>query len=350
MADPVLIEVTRGSRVESAHRGAVAVIDAAGRPVAAIGDVGRAVFPRSAVKAMQALLLVESGAADAYGFGDRELALASASHGGEPAHAALAETMLQKAGLGEGDLECGAHPPSHEASRNALIAAGTPPSQLHNNCSGKHAGFLCAACHAGWRTKGYVGFDHPVQAALRDILGGVTETSLTAGDAGTDGCSIPTYAVPLRSLAQGFAKMATGEGLSSLRAKASRRLFAACMNEPFYVAGSGRFCTGAMQLFGGRLFVKTGAEGVFCAAFPKLGLGVALKCDDGAGRASEAMVATVVEAFLKPEGEERAAFARWVEPPVLTVRGAAAGRIAATEGFREALAHAAGNTRQPARP
>lgn len=337
MADPVLIEVFRGGAVESFHRGAVAVVDAAGRPVVALGDIERPVFPRSAVKAMQALLLVESGAADAYGFGDRELALASASHGGEPAHAALAETMLRKARLGEPALECGAHPPSYEPARRALIAAGVEPSQLHNNCSGKHAGFLCAACHLGWQTKSYVGFDHPVQAAVRAILSELTDTALSADNAGTDGCSIPTYAIPLRRLALGFARMATGEGLSADRAAASRRLFAACRREPFFVAGTGRFCTEAMTLFGERLFVKTGAEGVFCAAFPTLGLGVALKCDDGAGRASEAMIATVVDAMLRPEGDERARFAKWLEPAVLTVRSAVAGSVRPTEGFREAL-------------
>src|SRR6186713_1710441 len=141
MSNPVLVEVLRGALVESRHSGAVAVVDAGGGRVLALGDVEQPVYPRSAVKALQALPLVESGAADKFGFGNEELALACASHGGEPAHVEVAQRMLARAGLEPAVLECGAHWPSHQSSSQALARTGRAPSVLHNNCSGKHAGF-----------------------------------------------------------------------------------------------------------------------------------------------------------------------------------------------------------------
>jgi L-asparaginase II len=335
MANPVLVEVTRGGRAESRHRGAVAVVDAEGTAVFAVGDVSLPVFPRSAVKALQALPLIESGAADAYRFGPRELALAQASHGGEKAHVEGVAGMLAAIGLTEADLECGSHFPSHAASARSLVREGREPSQLHNNCSGKHANFLAVARHVAIDHRGYVAADHPVQAMVRDTMEALTGAAHEADECGTDGCSIPTYAVPLLALARGFARFASGAGLPPERAAAARRLYDAAVGEPYYIAGTGRFCTDAMQLLGGAALLKTGAEGVFCAAIPGLGLGVALKCDDGATRASEAMMAAVL-ARLFPAHEE--ALRRWTHAPVLTRRGAQAGEVRAVAGTFAALA------------
>ncbi|MEQ9180849.1 MAG: asparaginase, partial [Nitratireductor sp.] len=170
MTNPVLVEVMRGALVESRHRGAVAVIDADGRTMFEIGDIDRPVFPRSAIKAIQALPLVESGAADACGFDDRDLALACASHSGEAAHAERAAAMLARAGLDEDALECGSHWPLGEQATLDLARAGQTPSALHNNCSGKHAGFLCVCCHGGTAHRGYSGYDHPMQRELRAVM------------------------------------------------------------------------------------------------------------------------------------------------------------------------------------
>ncbi|MFS8147540.1 asparaginase [Rhizobium sp. BR 249] len=307
MTNPVTVEVTRGLLVESRHRGAVAVVDGDGKLVFSVGDIDAVVFPRSSCKAMQALPLVESGAADAYGFGDKELALACASHNGEDEHVELAASMLSRAGRDAGALECGAH---WSMSQKVLIHQARTldaPTALHNNCSGKHAGFICACCHQDIDPKGYVGYDHPLQAEIRAAMESLTGAVLGAESCGTDGCSIPTYAVPLRGLAHGFAKMATGNGLEPLRAKASRRLIEACMAEPFYVAGSGRACTTLMQIAPGRIFVKTGAEGVFCAAIPEKGVAIALKCEDGTTRAAEAMVAATLARFFETEDKVHAA-------------------------------------------
>jgi L-asparaginase II len=298
MTNPVLVEVLRGDLVESVHRGAVAVVDSDGKQVWSVGDTQQPVFPRSAVKAIQALPFVESGAADAYGFGDRELALACSSHSGEEAHAKLANAMLAKAGLDVDALECGAHWPSSHAATIALARNGASPSALHNNCSGKHSAFVCTCRHLGLAHQGYVSPEHRFQQMICETMEAVTGARHSEDNRGTDGCSIPTFAVPLQNLAVGFARMVTGNGLGEARAKAARRLMSACMAEPFLVAGTDRADTELMQTAPGRIFVKVGAEGVFCAAVPELGLGIALKCDDGAGRAAEIMIAAVLAKLL----------------------------------------------------
>jgi L-asparaginase II len=324
MANPVLVEVTRGELVESRHRGAIAVVDADGASAFSLGDAERPVFPRSAVKALQALPLIETGAADAFGFGPQELALAQASHGGEPAHVEGVAAMLAKIGLDETALECGTHAPSHSSSAAALIRGGGAPNQMHNNCSGKHANFLAVARHLGIPSQGYVKATHPVQGLVRKTLAEMTGASHTPQHCGTDGCSIPTYAVPLPALALAFARLGTGAKLSPVRAAAAARLYAAAVGNPFYVAGTGRFCTDAMTLLGGAALMKTGAEGVYCAAIPGRGFGVALKCDDGGTRAAEAMMAAIL-ARLFPQHEE--ALRRWTHAPVNTRRGARAGEV-----------------------
>jgi L-asparaginase II len=329
MNNPVLVEVTRGGRAESRHRGAVAIVDADGRAVLSLGAVGDAVFPRSAVKALQALPLVESGAADAFGFGEEELALAQASHGGEPAHVELAASMLARVGLGEADLECGAHKPMHPASAGAMIRRGEPANQLHNNCSGKHANFLALARHLNHPHGGYVEAGHPVQQAVRDVLEALTGASHGASACGIDGCSIPTYAVPLTALALGFARLATGQGLPPMRAAAAERLYRAAVRQPYFVAGTGRFDTDVMSLLDGKALLKTGAEGVYCAALPGAGLGVALKCEDGGTRAAEAMMAAVL-ARLLPEHETE--LRRWTHAPVETRRGVKIGEVGVAAG------------------
>lgn len=328
MSNPVLVEVTRGPLVESRHRGIVAVVDGDGRSVLELGDVSAPVFPRSAVKVMQALPLVETGAADAYGFGNRELALACASHSGEPEHVATAASMLASAGLDGTALECGSHWSSQQPVLIAQVRSGIEPTPLHNNCSGKHSGFVCTACHMGIEHKGYIGHGHPIQSQIRDVMEGLTGTSLGTDICGTDGCSIPTYAIPLRAMAHGFAKMATGSGLGRERAAAARRLFSACMAEPFYVAGTNRFCTRLMTLAPGRIFAKTGAEGVFCAAIPEKGLGIALKCEDGTGRASETMVAAVLSRLFEGDAELHAGLAEMARRDLTNWNGIKVGTVA----------------------
>ncbi len=207
--DPVLVEVTRGPVVESRHRGAIAVCRPSGQLVAAWGEVGRPVFPRSAVKPLQALPLVESGAADRFGLSDRELALACASHSGEARHVGLVAAWLAGLDLSEADLECGAHPPGNEAAARDLVLQGCQASPLHNNCSGKHAGMLTTARHLGEPTRGYIAADHPVQRRIAQVLAELADSPAALTPVGTDGCGIPTLALPLAGIATAMARMAT---------------------------------------------------------------------------------------------------------------------------------------------
>jgi L-asparaginase II len=325
MSNPVLVELLRGPLVESSHAGALAVVDADGKTALALGDVERLVFPRSAVKALQALPLVESGAAERYGFGDEELAIACASHGGEPGHIAAVRRMLERAGLEVSALCCGAHWPLHQPSAQALARSGSAASALHNNCSGKHAGFLGVACATGAEPRNYVEPTHPVQREVRATLAAMTGASLERR--AVDGCSVPTWAISLCDLALGFARFGTGQRLAPARAKAAARLRDACAAKPWHVAGTGRFCTEMMQAAGARAFVKTGAEGMFCGALPEQGLGFAIKCDDGAGRAAEVTAAALLARFGAWSGAEQVLLERFVRPTLRNWNGIVIGGL-----------------------
>ena len=332
MSNPVLVEVIRGALVESRHRGAVAVVDAEGGAVFAAGDVAAPVFPRSAVKALQALPLIEQGAADRFALADRELALACASHSGEAGHVAGVERMLAKAGLSPSALRCGAHwPVAQDAAAAAARAGG--PSALHNNCSGKHAGFLCLACATGVDPAEYFRPEHPVQRCVRAVLEDFTGVALGRDVCAIDGCSVPTWAVPLERLAHAFARFGTGHGLGPDRARAAARLREACARHPWFVAGTGRFCTEIMTWFGTRVFVKTGAEGVYCGALPEQGLGIAVKCDDGAGRAAQAIMAALIARFLPLDAADRVALAPFVAPVLRNWNGFEVGAIRTTDAL-----------------
>jgi L-asparaginase II len=238
--------------------------------------------------------------------------------------------MLARAGRDVSALECGAHWSSDQKTIIHQARTIDKPTALHNNCSGKHSGFVCACCHQDIDPKGYVGYDHPLQQQIRATMQSLTGTPLGHDNCGTDGCSIPNYAVPLRSLAHGFAKMATGNSLEPLRARASRRLFEACMAEPFYVAGTGRACTKLMQIAPGRIFAKTGAEGVFCAAIPEQGVAIAVKCDDGNGRAAEAMIAATLARFFEKGNDVHAGLMAMANKALSNWNGIHVGDIRAT--------------------
>ena len=332
---PALVEVLRGGTVESRHRCSVAVADAAGGLRLGLGDVETPVFPRSAIKVMQALPLVESGAAAALGLTTKELALVTASHNGEPVHVEGARTLLARVGRDETCLVCGAQWPGREDDRGRLHRAGLRPSRLHNNCSGKHAGFVCFAVHAGLDPTGYGDADHPVQREIAAAIGDVCGVDIGRAPRGRDGCSIPTWAIPLAAIARGFARLVTGEGLAPARAAAGRLLIEAAIAEPFMIAGTGRFCTEFIEACGGEVYVKTGAEGVFGAAIPALGLGVAVKCDDGAARAAEVVTATVV-ARLLGRGDDPGS-TRFRTPVIRDWNGETVGEIRAAAGWAERL-------------
>ncbi|MEX0922317.1 MAG: asparaginase [Rhodovibrionaceae bacterium] len=326
-AQPVLVEVTRGDMVESRHRGAFVVVDAEGRVMLQAGEVEALVYPRSAIKPLQALALVETGAAEAFQVSDSELALACASHNGEPAHIRTAAAWLKRIGLGPEDLECGAHLPFYEEAAQAMLRAGETPSTLHNNCSGKHTGFLTLAKHLGVPTKGYIGYSHPVQQTLLGIEEVMAGVELRDAPRGIDGCGIPQYGAPLGNLALAMARFADPASQPERRQQAVARIFKAVAANPFMLAGSGRFCTRVIEAAKGRVLLKTGAEGVFMAALPEFGLGIALKAEDGATRAAEVMMGALLQRMEALSPKQCEALQDLFTPSVINRAGLRVGEV-----------------------
>lgn len=285
-------EVWRGPFLESLHRGRAVICDSSGDVVAAWGDAGATILPRSSCKMLQALPMVESGAASHFNLGPEQLALACASHQGAQIHTRSVVRWLGVIERQEGDLACGPEIPRDRADSDALVLEGEQEGRRHNNCSGKHTGFLTLERHIGGGLD-YVDLDHPVQRAVKAAF-----EDMTGEDSpgyGIDGCSAPNFGTSLRGLATAMARMADPSNLGTVRAEAARALVAAMKAHPDLVAGEGRACTELMRAMPGPGVVKTGAEGVFAAILPDRGLGVAVKVDDGATRASEcAMTALLV--------------------------------------------------------
>jgi L-asparaginase II len=349
MSNPILVQAWRGAAVESFHRGAFAVVDASGSVVAAVGDIERPVYPRSSIKVLQALPLVESGAAERFDLTDAELALACASHDGEPEHADTAASVLSKAGLDDSVLECGTHWPYSESAKLALAAAGAQPSALHNNCSGKHAGFVCLGCSLAGTAdargflRGYVQPEHAVMREVGAAIESATGCALARAPRATDGCSIPTYGIALRALAHAFARVASGVGLTPGRAAAARRLRAAVAAAPFMVGGHQSVDTKLMQQFGERVFSKVGAEGMYCVALPAAGWGIALKMDDGnnARACQVAVVALLAALGVARHDADHALLAALSDVTLRNWRGTEVGRLAAAPALRRTLPQAA---------
>jgi L-asparaginase II len=286
-----MVELWRGGLPESSHAGHAVICDAAGQIVEAWGDPAAVIFPRSSCKMVQALPLLESGAADAAGLGEAHLALACASHQGAGVHVAGVGRWLADLGLAEADLRCGAHEPYDRAERDRLILSGSAPCQWHNNCSGKHAGFLTLTRHLKAGPE-YVDPGHPLQQAIRQAFEEVTGEA--SPGFGIDGCSAPNFATSVAGLARAMGRFAGATGAGDSRDRAMHRLTRAMAAHPDLVAGEGRACTELMRAMGGRVAIKTGAEGVFVAILPDRGLGIAVKITDGHARASEAVIAALL--------------------------------------------------------
>ena len=330
--NPILVETIRGNWVENIHRGSIAVSDADGTLAISLGDPQHPVMPRSAVKSLQALALFRSGAVEKFGLSDEAIAMACASHSGEPEHVAVVEKTLSSLGLTIDDLECGAHRPASKATRKLLDESGEGPSPIHNNCSGKHAGMLADALALGVPTKGYVTREHPVQKLVRVCVEEVIGKPLTTEACGTDGCSIPTWAAPLDAFAAGFARMATGNNLPDDLAVAASRIFAAATSHPLLVRGPETLDSELMEVFGGRLMIKIGAEGVYCGALIDKGIGFALKIDDGNMIAAECAVASLLLAIADPNETERAALMKYARRVNTNWRGIEVGETRGVAG------------------
>ncbi len=326
----VLAEIWRGGFLESQHLGAAVVVDSQGSVVAAWGDPARTILPRSSCKMVQALPLVESGAADAAGLGDEHLALACASHNGAAIHTERVAKWLHGLGLSDDDLRCGGHMPRDKAAMKALICSDAAPCQRHNNCSGKHSGFLTLNRHLGGGAE-YIEPDHPVQVAVKAAFEEVTGEA-SPGFA-VDGCSAPNFATSLTGLARAMAAFAGAGAGGGLRDKAMVRLRQAMASYPELVAGEGRACTRLMRAMQGRAMVKTGAEAVFVAILPEQGLGIALKIDDGGTRASEAAIAALLVRFGALDADDPVARS-YTDAPLTNWRGVECGTLRAAQALR----------------
>jgi L-asparaginase II len=329
MASQSMIELWRGGMMESLHRGHAVIADAGGGIVQAWGDPGAVIFPRSSCKMIQALPLVESGAADAAGLTDRHLALACASHNGAHIHTGLVSEWLAHIGRAEGDLRCGTHWPIDTSARDEMIRAGGKPCQIHNNCSGKHTGFLTLNRHIGGGSE-YVEIDHPLQRAIRAATEEVTGEA--SPGYGIDGCSAPNFATTVHGLARAMALFAAADEGGGARDRAMARLTRAMGRHPELVAGEGRACTDLMRAMGGRVAVKTGAEAVFVGIVPERRLGIALKIEDGGTRAAEAAITALLVRLGVLDGAHPVV-AKYLTGPLKNWRGTEVGETRLAAGL-----------------
>jgi len=286
-----MAEVWRGDLLECVHSGHAVICDDKGEIIEAWGDPEAVIYPRSSCKMFQALPLIESGAAEAFGLTSEQLALSCASHNGAHIHTKPVGAWLDQLGYTDDDFRCGPQMPPDREAREELIRAGETPCQIHNNCSGKHAGFLTLNKHLGAGPE-YVEVDHPMQVSIKTAFEDVVGED--SPHWGIDGCSAPNHACSVKGLAAGAAQFASAGGRSDTRSQAMVSLTQAMMAHPELVAGETRACTGIMRAAGGRAAVKTGAEAVFVAILPELKRGVALKIVDGATRGSECAIVAIL--------------------------------------------------------
>lgn len=325
-----IVEVLRGSVVESQHRVHVAVAHAELGPAASAGNPAHHSFVRSAIKMFQVLPFVEAGGIAQFGLTGEELALCTASHGGEPFHVAAARSILAKARVTEVALACGPHPPMHAPSAEALKSAGQAPSKIHNNCSGKHAGMLAFAVQQQWVTNGYHRAAHPVQQRIIETVARWMGIRADDIEQAIDGCGLPTFAVPLDAVAEGCAKFAAAAADGQAAPKA---IFSAMVGHPEFVAGTDRLDTELMRTTKGRLFSKVGAEGFYCVGIPTMRTGVAIKVEDGAWRAVEPALLATLRQIDAIGAAEMDTLVKFAEPEILNTRNEVVGQLRARLQF-----------------
>jgi L-asparaginase II len=327
LGDTLTVDVLRGDRVESQHRVMAVIADATGVVRQAWGDADALVFARSAIKPIQALPLIETGAADRFGLGAQHLALACSSHMGEPAHAALVEAWLARVGLDVAALECGTHDPMAVEAAYDLVRAGVAPRTSHNNCSGKHTGFVTTAVHCGEPVAGYIAHAHPVQQRVLAALSDMSGFDYRSAPYGIDGCGIPTVAAPLASLATALARLDDPVGQPPARVAAARRIVEAMAAEPFFVSGTHGTATRTMQAAGGKTVVKTGAEGVYVASLRGRGLGIAVKTVDGTERGATLSILQLLDALGAIDPAAATALGDLMQPTLRNRAGTTVGAL-----------------------
>ena len=333
MSYELLVEVTRNGTVESRHFGAAVVCDFKGNVVESWGDIDQLIFPRSALKPMLAIHLIESGASDHYSLNDAELSLACSSHQGEMIHQNLVESWLNRLGLTEEHLACGPVLPEDTDSAHKLLASGQKGCRIHHNCSGKHTGFLTTALHLNLSLDNYHLLDHPLQQLSLDILSDLADVDLNQYPMGIDGCGLPAPTMPLIQLGRAMARFANPTDLSDMRAQAIYRLHEAITNEPLYIAGHGMVVSELNDVTKGAVLAKTGAEGIVTAALPEQGLGIALKIADGSERARSVALLAILDHLNALTDEEKQKLESHITPTIVNSRGLTVGEIRPAEGW-----------------
>ncbi len=337
----IIAHVTRGGLSESRHAGFIAVANSEGQPLYTSGplDQDRVSFMRSSAKPFQALPLLETGTADRFGLTEAEIAMACASHGGEPEHVRQVQAMLDKGGLQAEQLLCGAHYPYHQPSQDALKESGQKPTNLHSNCSGKHTGMLLVCRHMGWPTETYTEPEHPLQQMILQAVADFTGLKPSEVATGVDGCSVVCFGMTTLQMATAFARLADPDYWRKQgqpeRAAAVERITQAMWSFPFNVAGTGRNDTDLMEVApAGQVFSKAGAEAVWCLGFPKERLGLSLKIEDGAARVESAVAAAAIRRLNLLKPAELAEFEKRQVQPLRNVRGIVVGEYVTTFDLR----------------
>ena len=322
-----ICRVMRGDLEECTHRGDIAVVDVSGRLIWHWGDPERVTYMRSAAKPIQVLPVIESGAAEAFGLTEREIAVMCGSHNGEDMHVEAVEGILRKIGLAEDALGCGTHEPLCRKQAASLIRQGRQPTSIFNNCSGKHSGMLALASYLGLSRDAYWSKTHPVQSAMKKVVSEMTDYPEERIILGIDGCGVPVFGLPLKNMAGAYARLADPSGLSEPRRKAVEYVMRSMARHPEMVAGTGRLCTDLIRATGGRVIGKLGADGVYCVAVRDHGVGIAMKVEDGNLRAIPPVVITLLDEMGYLTGEEARVLEPHRRPPVVNNRGEVVGFI-----------------------
>ncbi|MDD9270164.1 asparaginase [Paenibacillus sp. GCM10023248] len=322
-----IVRVFRGNITESIHRVHLAVVNTGGSLLHAAGDPKLLTFARSTAKPIQALPVIESGAADHYGLGDAEIALCCASHNGEAEHVSAAQGILGKLGFHHEHLQCGAHEPYHAPTAQAMRERGEAPTTLHNNCSGKHSGMLALCAHLGAQPETYMSIHHPVQQLMLEAVCAMSGVPKADMELGVDGCGVPVFGMEIDRLALAYARLGSPEALPEARANACRRIVAAVRQYPQFLAGSDRFDTRLIEVTNGRIIGKMGAEGIFALTVPAMNLGFVLKIEDGNQRALYPAVVEALKQLDLLSAAETALLASFHTPTVHNWQGTEVGII-----------------------
>lgn len=322
-----VVEALRGGIVESIHRVHVAVAHADQGLIASAGNPAHLSFVRSSIKMFQVLPFVEAGGVERFQFSDAELALCTASHGGEPFHVTTARAILAKARVTEDALACGAHLPLHEPTAHAMLCAAEAPGRIHNTCSGKHAGMLAHCVQQQWVTNGYHKATHPMQQRVVSTLARWMRIDAGDIDSGIDGCGLPTFVMPLDAVAAGCAKFAAAVADAD---PAPTKIFNAMVAHPEFVAGTDRLDTDLMRAVGSKLFAKVGAEGFYTAAIPSMRIGVALKVEDGSKRAAEPAILAVLKLIGAIDTTTVNRLKKYASPDLVNTRNEIVGEVRVT--------------------